>query len=125
MMHFLPSSTFINFGTQATFCRFLAKIRFVFVKLSLELLVFSYRNPSSLLGTDPLINSSVLSASRKEAETKRQKNTTNLLPTFVTLSWITFVLSKQPPLEFTPSKSTREMVDKANFQNFVINKSVF
>ena len=44
---------------------------------------------------------------------------------FVTLSWITFVLSKQSPLEFTPLKSIREMVDKAKFQNFVINKSVF
>lgn len=48
----------------------LAKIRFVFLWLSFPL-VFSYRNPSSLLGTDPLINSSVLSASSKESGNKK------------------------------------------------------
>ena len=52
----------------------LAKIRFVFLWLSFPL-VFSYRNPSSLLGTDPLINSSVLSASSKESGNKKYYTT--------------------------------------------------
>ena len=72
----------------------LAKIRFVFLWLSF-LLVFSYRNPSSLLGTDPLINSSVLSASSKESGNKKYTTLLYLpkvLPTSILYCLITFAV---------------------------------